>query len=83
MHGTDSYTIPLAGRRVGLLAGSGRFPLEFAEAARQQGHFVHCVGVMGMASPELQDICHSYAETPLARIGRAIRLFQRAKIDRV
>ena len=68
---------------MGLLAGSGRFPLAFAEAARRQGHFVHCVGVMGMAPPELRDLCQSYAENPLARIGRAIRLFQRAKIDRV
>ena len=83
MHGTERNIIPMAGSRVGLLAGAGRFPLAFAEAARQQGHFVHCVGVMGMAPPELRDICHSYAETPLARIGRAIRLFKRAKIDRV
>ncbi len=79
----DSNTIPLAGRRVGLLAGAGRFPIAFAEAARQQGHYVHGVGVMGMAPPELREICNSYAETPLARIGRAIRLFQRARIDRV
>ena len=83
MNETNSYTIPMAGSRVGLLAGAGRFPLAFAQAARRQGHFVYCVGVMGMAPPELQDICHSYAETPLARIGRAIRLFQRARIDRV
>ncbi len=83
MNGMESITIPMAGRRVGLLAGAGRFPLAFAEAARHQGHYVHCVGVMGMAPPELQDICHSYAETPLARIGRAIRLFKRAKIERV
>ena len=83
MHGTERNIIPMAGSRVGLLAGAGRFPLAFAEAARQQGHSVYCVGVMGMAPPELQDICQSYAETPLARIGRAIRLFQRMKIDRV
>jgi len=82
MNGMDSNIIPMAGRRVGLLAGAGRFPLAFAEAARRQGLHVHCVGVMGMAPPELQDICHSYAETPLARIGRAIRLFKRAKIER-
>lgn len=82
-NGMESNTIPMAGRRVGLLAGAGRFPLAFAEAARRQGHFVHCVGVMGMAPPELQEICHSYAETPLARLGRAIRLFKRSKIDRV
>jgi DUF1009 family protein len=36
-----------------------------------------------MASSELADICHSYAVTPLARVGRAIRLFKQARVDRV
>ena len=83
MNDTDPNIIPIRGRNVGLLAGSGRFPIAFAEAARKQGLLVHAVGVMGMASPELREVCHTYCESPLARIGRAIRLFQRAKVDRV
>ena len=78
-----SSTIPRTGCRLGLLAGAGRFPIVFAEAARRQGHIVHAVGVLVMASPELRHLCHSYAEAPLARVGRAIQLFQRAKIDHV
>lgn len=77
-------TIKFPPRRVGLLAGAGRFPLQFAEAAKRQGIQVYCVGVNGMADEEkLRATCYSYAETPLARLGRAIRLFKRAKIDRV
>jgi DUF1009 family protein len=77
-------TIKFPPRRVGLLAGAGRFPLAFAEAAKAQGLQVYCVGVNGMADEEqLRAVCHSYAETPLARLGRAIRLFKRARIDRV
>ena len=73
----------LTGRRVGLLAGAGRFPISFEEAARKQGHQVYGVGVMGMAAPELRAVCHSYVEAPLARIGRAISLFKKARINRV
>lgn len=69
--------------RVGLLAGSGRFPILFAKEAKRQGLKVCCVGVMGMASEELAEHCYQYHVTPLARIGRAIRLFKRAHVKRV
>lgn len=69
--------------RVGLLAGAGRFPILFAEEARRQGLKVCCVGVLGMASNELAEICHHYHTTPLARLGRAIRLFKRDHVNRV
>lgn len=77
-------TLQFPPRRVGLLAGAGRFPLAFAEAAHAQGLQVVGVGVIGMApSEQLAPLCQAYFETPLARLGRAIRLFKRAKIDRV
>ena len=69
--------------RVGLLAGAGRFPILFAKEARRQGLKVVCVGVLGMASEELIELCHEYYTTPLARVGRAIRLFRRAHVNRV
>ncbi len=67
--------------RVGLLAGAGRFPIVFAEAARRQGLHVVGVGVIGMAPDELGDICHQYFTTPLARLGRIIRLFKRHRVQ--
>jgi DUF1009 family protein len=83
----DEYsysTIKFPTRRVGLLAGAGRFPVAFAEAAKRMGIHVYCVGVSGMADEEqLSAACHSYTETPLARLGRPIRLFKKARIDRV
>jgi len=82
-----STTLPFPGARpstrVGLLAGAGRFPILFAEEARRQGLKVCCVGVLGMASDELADVCHEYHTAPLARFGRAIRLFKRAHVQRV
>lgn len=72
--------VRVAPRRIGLLAGAGRFPLAFAEAAREQGHYVYCVGVRDMAPPELAKVCNHYETTPLGWLGRPIRLFKRAGI---
>lgn len=69
--------------RVGLLAGWGRFPVLFAEAARRQGYAVYGMGILGMASPELGAICHRFRLAPLARLGRAIRYFRRHRVERV
>jgi DUF1009 family protein len=69
-------------KRVGLLAGGGRFPVEFAQAAVREGHEVICLGVAGMAPPALAEICQSFRTVPLARIGLAIRHFKRRGVTR-
>jgi DUF1009 family protein len=75
---------PRGGRpRVGLLAGWGRFPLLFAEAARRQGYAVYGMGILGMASADLPGLCHRYRAAPLARLGRAIRFFKRHRVENV
>ena len=68
---------------VGLLAGAGSFPIEFADAARRAGHAVKAVGIAGMVSPELADHCDGFCEVPLGKVGRGIRQFRKARIDRV
>jgi UDP-2,3-diacylglucosamine hydrolase len=70
-------------KRIGLLAGAGRFPIAFAEAARRQGISVFGVGVVGMASDELHNVCDYFTTTSLGRFGRTIRLFRSARIDRI
>ena len=70
-------------QRVGLLAGSGRFPFVFADAARAQGHSVYCLGVLGMVSDELVDHCDDFLAAPLTKMGKAIRIFKREQIDNV
>ncbi|MEZ6048208.1 MAG: UDP-2,3-diacylglucosamine diphosphatase LpxI [Planctomycetaceae bacterium] len=69
-------------KKIGLLAGAGQFPIDFARAARRQGHYVVGLGVKEMASEELRSICHSYSTVPLTKIGRAIRCFRRAGVTR-
>jgi UDP-2,3-diacylglucosamine hydrolase len=70
------------GGRIGLLAGAGRFPIAFAQAARDQGLSVVGVGVPGMASESLRDLCDYYATASVARLGRAIRIFKKAGVHR-
>ena len=53
-HRRDSQTSP---RPIGLLAGSGRFPILFAEAAKRQGLSVACVGIRYEAHESLRELC--------------------------
>ncbi|AMV37492.1 LpxI family protein [Planctomyces sp. SH-PL62] len=62
---------------IGLLAGSGRFPILFAEAARRQGFAVACVGIQYEASDELRDLCDTFDVVGVAKMGRMIRTFRR------
>jgi UDP-2,3-diacylglucosamine hydrolase len=71
-----------AARRVGLVAGGGQFPVEFARAAVREGHEVVCLGIAGMASEALGEICQSFRTLPLARLGFAIRHFKRRRVER-
>lgn len=79
---SEDHPISVVPQRVGLLAGAGRFPITFALAAREQGHYVHCVGVRDMVSPELASLCDHFETTPLGWIGCPIRSFRRAGITR-
>jgi len=69
--------------RIGLLAGAGEFPIRFARAARNAGHYVYGLGVAGMASEELYEACDEFRYGPLARFGKAIRLFKKARVERI
>lgn len=67
---------------VGLLACAGRFPIIFAEKAREAGIPVVCVGVKGMADPVLQEICTSFTWLGRASLGGVIRPFHRGGVRR-
>lgn len=73
--------MPQRTKRVGLLAGGGQFPVEFAQAAAREGHEIVCLGIAGMASDALVEICHSFRTLPLARIGGAIRHFRKRGVE--
>ncbi|MGQ9576532.1 MAG: LpxI family protein [Thermoguttaceae bacterium] len=67
-------------RRVGLLAGWGRYPFIVADALRRQGCHAYCLGIRAHADPHLAPLCHDFRWIGLARIGQAIRYFRRHRI---
>lgn len=67
---------------VGLLACAGRFPIVFAEKAREVGVPVVCLGVRGMADPALKTICPEFHWMSGASIGFVVRAFRRAGVVR-
>ncbi len=74
---------PLGSREpVGLLAGAGRFPIVFAEKARECGIPVVCIGANGMADPALRDLCSEFRWIRRASLGFVIRTFRRAGVCR-
>lgn len=67
---------------VGLLACAGRFPIVFAEKARECGVPVVCVGVAGMADPALKTVCHEFHWLRRLSLGFTARTFRRAGVRR-
>lgn len=65
---------------VGLLAGSGRFPIAFAEKARSLGIPVVCVGIRYEAAPEIIPLVDRFYWAGVSRLGRIIRCFRKSGV---
>ena len=68
---------------IGLLAGSGRLPVLFAEAARRQGLDVACVGIRYEVDEVLRDLCTSFDVVGVSKLGGVIRTFKRRGVRRI
>jgi DUF1009 family protein len=76
--------VPLSSSRpIGLLAGSGRFPILFAEKARRLNQPVVCVGIRYEAPPDLAGMVHRFYWAGIARLGRMIRCFKHEGVERI
>ncbi len=64
-------------RRIGLVAGWGRFPIVLAETLTAGGFRVFCIGMKDHADPVLKEICHDFHWVGLAKLGRSIGYFRR------
>jgi DUF1009 family protein len=65
---------------VGLIAGAGRFPVAFAEKARELGVPVVTLGLRNLAAVELQALSRRFWWIGLGRMGGAIRRLKRAGV---
>jgi DUF1009 family protein len=68
---------------IGLLAGSGRFPVVVAEKARALGLEVVCVGIRNEASRDLAGIVARFYWSGVAQLGRIIRCFKKEGVRQV
>jgi DUF1009 family protein len=68
---------------IGLLAGSGRFPILFAEKARRLGRPVVCVGILDEAPDELVPLVDRFYWAGMAKLGRMIRCFKREGVEQI
>ena len=68
--------------RIGLIAGSGRFPFVFARAAKRQGLRVVCCAVRGEAPAALRREVDRFFWVGLARIASMIRRFKQCRVTR-
>ena len=69
--------------RLGVIAGSGRFPFLVAEGARRAGCHVTVIGLRGLADAAIADRADVFRWAGLARLGRWIRILKRNRAQRV
>ncbi len=70
------------GLRIGLIAGSGQFPILFAQAAKLQGVRVVAVGFEGETDPALAGYVDEFHMLRLGQLSRLIEAFQKAGVSR-
>ncbi|MFH2202497.1 MAG: UDP-2,3-diacylglucosamine diphosphatase LpxI [Elusimicrobiota bacterium] len=67
---------------IGLIAGSGRFPLLFAQEAKRQGHRVVAIGISGVTETSLSEIADEVHTFKLGKVSEPLRIFKKAGVRR-
>ncbi len=66
--------------KIGLIAGKSKFPLIFAQAAKEQGYEVVAVAHHGETDPALNDLVAAVKWVYVGQLGKIIRFFQQAGV---
>ena len=69
-------------RKLGLIAGNGKFPLIFAEQARREGVELITVAHRGETSKEIYAEVDAVTWVRVGQLGRTIRAFRGAGVER-
>jgi UDP-2,3-diacylglucosamine hydrolase len=72
----------MSGERIGLIAGSGRFPVLFAETARRHGVEVFAVAHRGETDPELERVVAGITWINPGELDAMIRALTGARVTR-
>lgn len=68
--------------RIGLIAGSGQFPIIFSKAARSKGFDVYAVAFLNEADAELQNYVKAIEWIRLGQLKRLLRFFHKNSISK-
>ncbi len=68
--------------KIGLIAGSGQFPIIFSKTAKSKGLEVHAVAFQNETDSQLKDHVDSIEWLPLGQIKRLIKFFKVNNIDK-
>ncbi len=67
-------------KRVGLIAGWGRYPVLLAQALKRAGYEIVCLGVRDHADPILEEICDEFAWNGMGKFGWATKYFRKRDV---
>jgi DUF1009 family protein len=67
-------------KTLGLIAGSGKFPIIFAEEAKREGYSVIAVAHRGETDEKISTVADQVAWIYVGQLGKLIRIFQRANV---
>ncbi len=68
-------------KSIGLIAGSGQFPVIFARAARREGYRVYALGHINETDASLSEHVHQMEWVHLGQIKRVIRFFRQHDVS--
>ena len=74
----DTNIKPL--KRIGLIAGSGQFPIIFSKAAKSRGFSVYSVAYLNETDPQLEDDVDAIEWIHLGQVKRLIKFFHKNNI---
>jgi UDP-2,3-diacylglucosamine hydrolase len=67
-------------KKLGLIAGNGKFPLMFAEQAKREGYTLVAVAHKGETLEEIENVVQDITWIYVGQLGKIIRTFRRAGI---
>ena len=76
-------TLPELSSPIGLVAGNGQFPLEFAENARARGLKVETVAIKGEADKRIEALSETTTWVTVGQLGKLIRSLKKRGVRQV
>lgn len=76
-HSADSY---LAVKKLGLIAGNGKFPLLFADEAKRAGYAVIAVAHRGETDEKIDAVADEVTWIYVGQLGKLIKVFHHANV---